>query len=260
MDLPEDPIKEAFTNVRNDINFLNNEISQIKLSIDELKDLLTIVGKTQIKQENQLNLLENTSNLEQNTLNLRQTDIQTDRQINKTYSVTSTDNTTVPQEVEGSKPPNFNISIGNEGASTDRQTIRQTDNQTDIYPKNNKIYQKNQETMDSNIQEASEILNSLDSIKKEIRLKIKHLTPQEMTVFTTIYQLEEQNQDEIDYKILSNKLKLSQSSIRDYIQRMINKGIPIHKNKINNKKITLSISSDLKKIASLPTIIRLREL
>jgi hypothetical protein len=41
---------------------------------------------------------------------------------------------------------------------------------------------------------------------------------------------------------------------------MINKGIPIHKNKINNKKITLSISPDLKKIASLPTIIRLREL
>ena len=81
-----------------------------------------------------------------------------------------------------------------------------------------------------------------------------------MIVFTTIYQLEEQNQDEIDYKTLSNKLKLSQSSIRDYIQRMINKGIPIHKNKINNKKITLSISPDLKKIASLPTIIRLREL
>ena len=232
--MKEEQVKTAFARVRQDIDFLGDELSTFKSDIFEIKQILKELLDSQ----------------HASTL----------RHITSTHPVTSTDTSTVPYEIQGLRTPNLGSSIGNEGASTDRQTIRQTDNHTDIYPKNEKITMKNKKTMDSNIQEASEILNSLDGIKKEIRLKIKHLTPQEMIVFTTIYQLEEQNQDEIDYKTLSNKLKLSQSSIRDYIQRMINKGIPIHKNKINNKKITLSISPDLKKIASLPTIIRLREL
>jgi Mn-dependent DtxR family transcriptional regulator len=81
-----------------------------------------------------------------------------------------------------------------------------------------------------------------------------------MLVFSTIYQLEEQGNREITYKLLSKTLKLSESSIRDYVQRMINKGISIQKEKVNNKKLLLTISPNLKKIASLPTIIQLREL
>ena len=81
-----------------------------------------------------------------------------------------------------------------------------------------------------------------------------------MAVFSTIYQLEEQNPRLSNYKQISIKLGLSESSIRDYVQRMINKGIPIKKQKIDNKKLILSISSELKKIATLPTIIQLREL
>ena len=80
-----------------------------------------------------------------------------------------------------------------------------------------------------------------------------------MLVFSTIYQFEEQK-IESTYKIISEKLELSQSSIRDYAQRIINKGIPIIKTKVDNKKIILSISQDLKKIASLSTILKLREL
>ena len=45
---------------------------------------------------------------------------------------------------------------------------------------------------------------------------------------------------------------------RNAIQRLIKKGVPLIKNKENNKKILLSISSELKKIASLNTIIQLR--
>ncbi len=118
-----------------------------------------------------------------------------------------------------------------------RQTDRQTDRQT-----------------------ASEILDSLDKLKKEIRFKFKRITPQEMSVFSTIYQLEEQNPDHTNYKKISKTLKLSESSIRDYVQRMIHKGIPIKKKKIANKKVILSISPELKRIATLSTIIQLREL
>ena len=106
---------------------------------------------------------------------------------------------------------------------------------------------------------AVEILESLDNIKKEIRLKFKRLTEQEILVFSTLYQLEEEN-GYTDYKTISDRINLSESSIRDYIGRLIKKGIPVDKTKVNNKTIHLSISKNLKKIASLHTILQLREL
>jgi predicted transcriptional regulator len=107
--------------------------------------------------------------------------------------------------------------------------------------------------------QVSETLSQLDDLKKAIRQQFKVLTNQEMLVFSTLYQLEEQGFT-VDYSLISQKLSLSESSIRDYILRIIKKGIPIQKTKENNKKVFLSISSDLKNIASLSTIIQLREL
>ena len=238
MENNEDPIKSAFEKVKDDMNFLNNEILDIKVAISEIREAITLLSKTST-----------------NT----QTDRQTLRHINTTNHAYTTDNSThsstVPQEIEGLKSLNLNSSTGNEGVSTDRQTDTQTDRQTHYTQENQ------QKSIETNLHEASEILGSLDSIKKEIRLKFKHLTSQEMSVFSTIYQLEEQfPDDEITYKQLSKQLKLSESSVRDYIQRIMNKGIPIKKQKINNKQIVLKISSELKKIATLPTIIKLREL
>jgi len=221
-------LKLAFSKVKEDINFLNNEILDLKILLNKINkkidDLTNQTENTTIRHLNQTN-------------NPYKTDIPTH------YS-------TVPQEIEGLKRLNFNVSTGNEGVSTDRQTDNKTDRQTDI---------STEKTIESEIKEVSEILESLDSIKRGIRLKFKHLTPQEMSVFSTIYQLGELEQ-ELTYKIISKHLKLSESSIRDYVQRMINKGIPIKKQKINNKKICLSISLELKKIATLSTIIQLREL
>ena len=218
--MDEEKIKEAFARAKQDISFLANEIAEIKQEIHEIKLFLDDFSSSTL------------------------------RHINTTDNVASTHNTTVPQEVGGLKTPNLGISIGNQGASTDRQTDRQTDNST---------HNLNISSIETNIQEASEILDSLDALKKEIRLKFKRITQQEMLVFSTIYQLEEQGIDP-NYKGIALKLGLSESSIRDYVQRMINKGIPIKKHKINNKKLILSISSELKKIASLSTIIKLREL
>ncbi len=233
----EENIKEAFNRVKEDIEFLNGELLDIKTTMNDLHDIMKTLTNKLENQEKQAS-----------------TDRQTLRQLNSTQNTTSTHNSTVPLEVEGLKPLNLPISIGNQGVSTDRQTDTQTDNSTHILPANAP------KTIDSNIQEATEILDSLDSLKKEIRLKFKHLTTQEMLVFSTIYQLEEQGNREITYKLLSKSLKLSESSIRDYVQRMIHKGVSIQKEKINNKKLLLTISPNLKKIASLPTIIQLREL
>ena len=164
-------------------------------------------------------------------------------------STTQHINSTIPTQNPAHKSPfsplkgeNQHISTGNEGVPTDRQTDQQTDRQTPH----------------SSISDATEILNSLDNVKKEIRLKFKRLTDQEVLVFSTIYQLEEES-GPIDYKSISQKLLLTESSIRDYVGRLIKKGIPLEKKKINNKTIQLSISQNLKKIASLSTILYLRD-
>ena len=131
--------------------------------------------------------------------------------------------------------------------------LRQTDRQTD------KIEENNYKSRENSIDDAVEILNSLDNIKKEIRLKFKKLTNQELLIFSTIYQLDEER-GYSDYQTLAKKLNLTESSIRDYVGRIIKKGISINKNKINNKNIQLSIPQNLKKIATLSTILQLRDL
>ena len=221
--MKEEIIKSAFLKAKNDINNLYNEIIYLKAELNEIKSIL-----------NNLTLINH----------------KTESSLNKTKSINSTDNSTVPWEIEGLKNPNNNPSIGNEGVSTDRQTFKQTDRQRVDLNKN----------LELEIYEASKILRSLDSLKKEIKFKFKQVTPQEMAVFSSIYQLEEQKNNPPTYSEIASNLNLSQSSIRDYVQRMINKGIPIKKQKINNKKILLSISEDLKKIATLSTIIELRGL
>jgi predicted transcriptional regulator len=146
---------------------------------------------------------------------------------------------------------NINSSIGNDGVPTNKPTNQQTNKPTNY---DTKI------TINSDFKEVNNIMNSLDNIKKEIRFKFKRLTPQEMLVFSVLYELEEQNHPEITYRVLAIKINLSESSIRDYINKLINKGIPIDKIRQNNKIITLKISKDLKNIATLTTIQNLREL
>jgi len=103
------------------------------------------------------------------------------------------------------------------------------------------------------------LIDSLTSIKTELKQKFKSLTKQEFLVFSLIYQLEEQG-NIVDYSLLSNKLSLTESSIRDYVQRMLKKQIPIVKTKENNKRILLTISPELKKLLTLSAILQIREL
>ena len=214
-----DPIKEAFSKIKEDILYLKNEISQLK---SQIKNIQTSPTR---------NLLQTP----------QQTDKQTDIQTSPTHNHT----------VETLYTPNPNSSIGNKGVPTDRQTDRQTHQQTHNYT---------QITSNSDFKQANDILASLDNIKKGIRLKFKRLTPQEMFVFSTLYSMEEQNIDEITYRALATQIKLSESSIRDYINKLVGKGIPIKKIRQNNKTIILKISQDLKNIATLATIQNLRNL
>ena len=205
-----DPIKEAFNNIKKDILFLKNELSDVKNKIKNIQTIPTQNQSTNIQQTYQ------------------QTDIQTIPTQNNTIEPLYTQNNTV--------------SIGNKGVQTNTQTHQ--------HP--------NTPTPNQDFKQINKLLESLDDIKKDIRLKFKKLTPQEMLIFSTLYTLEEQKYKEITYKILAKQVKLSESSIRDYINKLIQKGIPIIKTRQNNKTIILNISRNLKNITTLATIEQLR--
>jgi DNA-binding MarR family transcriptional regulator len=223
----DEPIKVAFNKVKQDIDFLAQEINILKQFLSENNEKLSKID----------------NNLEDLSLQLSK--------LNSTHIPTDNPkNPTNPTHIPTDNPPlmplkeqNMPFSTGNEGVPTDRQTNQQTNQQIEKASFNNAI----------------EVLNSLDSLKKEIRNKFKRITDQEFLVFSTIYQIEEET-GAVDYRTISQRLNLTESSIRDYVGKLIKKGIPVDKIKINNKMVQLSISEKLKKIAPLPVIFQLREI
>jgi len=224
-----DNIKESFNRVKEDIYNLKLEMEEMRRS---LIDLCQIIEKISQK-ENKEGERTRAENPTQNKVN------QTNQHI------IPTDSFEIIQKI----PIKQSFSTGNEGVPTDRQTHQQTDRHTE----------NSQNIGNSSIDKAAEMLKSLDNIKKDLRQKFKKLTEQEWLVFSTIYQLDEEI-GYSDYKTLGNKLNLTESSIRDYVGKLIKKGIPVDKIKQNNKNIHLNISSNLKQVASLPTLITLRDL
>lgn len=209
-----------------------------------------------------LNLQSQITTIKQDILEIKRT---LEQQNNQTHPLK---NQTYTKEIQTDKPPleplsigNKGVSTGNKGVQTDRQTIRQTDRHIQKFAQIPQIQyskQSQNKTIDQ-LEKLSKTLDSLDVLKKDLRAQFKKLTPQEMLIFSTIYQLEEQSMIP-DYALISQSTGLSESSIRDHVKNLINKGIPVDKTKNNNKKVTLSISPNLKKIASLDTILTLREL
>jgi hypothetical protein len=236
----DDKLKEAFFQIKQDIFLLGDELHRLKFEITEIKSELKIVSQflDEIKTAQFLN----------------PTPLPTDNPTHYGEKTNTkdipTDSPTLPQETGGLISQKLGVSTGNSGVPTDRPTNQPTNQHTHF------IVDK---LPSSTLDRASEILTSLDNLKKEVRIKFKRLTSQEMQVFSVLYNLEEQGIS-VDYSIISQKMNLSESSIRDYIGKIQKKGIPIFKEKLNNKRVILHISSDLKKIASLNTILQLREL
>lgn len=134
------------------------------------------------------------------------------------------------------------FSTGNKGVPTDSQ---QTDNQ--------QISDKQ-----AAIQDIQNV-GFISDLKKDLRSKFLALTTQEFFIFTEIYILEER-QGAATYRDIAKKTSLTESSIRDYIARLIHRGIPIIKRKVNNKNILLGVSPDLRSLFTLDSLVKLREI
>jgi DNA-binding MarR family transcriptional regulator len=237
--MDESKIKSAFTKVKQDLFSIQSQLELIKHEIKELKDLKRT---------------SNTSTL---------------RQINPTDRQHTSDTSTDKHPSQAFYPLNTHISTGNEGVSTDRQTDRQTDNTHPKFaqseeisfkesPQNIKEFTPNNKENTENPEEMSKVLNSLNTLRSSLSKSFKSLTNQEYLILSTLY-IQQEKGNTVTYQSIASKLLLTESSIRDYIQRIIKKGIPVDKTKENNKKVFLSLPSNFRKLASLDTITEIRE-
>ncbi|MFA4952662.1 MAG: hypothetical protein WC584_00395 [Candidatus Pacearchaeota archaeon] len=258
----EDQLKEAFQKIKQDIDYLKKENNLFENAIIETREKMSEIIEL-IKQlaEVNSNLLKILEELKQDKKQLYSPNrpifqiegIPAHQQIIPAHQQIIPAHQQIipahPADISSLKGQILDISTGNERVPTDRQTDQQT----------NKSINKGSHNKENSIENAYNLLDSLDTLKKEIRLKFKKLTDQELLIFSTIYQLEEEH-GFADYKSISDKLNLTESSIRDYVGRLLKKEIPLEKSKINNKNIRLSISKNLKKIASLQTILHLKDI
>jgi len=290
-----DPIRLAFQKAKEEINLLKQEIVSIKREISLFNPLFEDIRLQLFSLNKKIDSLKTPSFLINNP-KLNPTHlIKNPTHLQHTSSVIMSHNLK-NNPIKPQKDSFYNISTGNEGVPTDRQTNQQTDrnssfpqkiplisssyyNFKDInsheffskgssqeFPQERLILNKNltlnkldtsKMLSQDKFKEALNVLDSLDLLKREIKQKFKQLTDQEFLVFSTIYQLEEENLL-INYKTLSSKLNLTESSIRDYVGKLLIKNSPVIKEKINNKTIKLSISPEFKKIISLPSLINIR--
>ncbi|MCX6741750.1 MAG: HTH domain-containing protein [Candidatus Pacearchaeota archaeon] len=239
----DEKIRESFQKIKWEINFLAGEVLALKVSLDQIKDMINKLGNA-----------DKSNNSQSSTSPAHLQHISDFPAHNLYYNRDLSDNS--------------QFSIGNRGVPADRQ---QTDNRrssgefvqeeplktVQVYsPGPAENFAKKEEDKTKKTEEISTFLNTL---KQDLRSKFKNLTKQEFIIFSLIYTINEEK-GKVTYKDLAEKSSLTESSIRDYIARLEHKGIPIIKERVNNKLVLLRIPSELKDLATLESLSKLKRL
>ncbi|MEM1535734.1 MAG: winged helix-turn-helix domain-containing protein [Candidatus Pacearchaeota archaeon] len=140
---------------------------------------------------------------------------------------------------------NFQSSKGNEGVPTDQQTNRQTPNRQPTDELKRTFYVSSSQSKEA-------IINNL----KFFQRKFQDLTKQEFFIFSALYILSEKRK--VTYKDIALKTNLSESSVRDYVLRLIKKGVPIMREKLNNKQILLEVPREFRELMPLDVLAKIR--
>src|SRR3989344_1681182 len=191
-----DIIKESFQRVKSDIDYLKVQLQHLTDEITQIKELLSQSKETNPHPSNQL--IQQTNQHETPTLNLTEIKKKAPEALKSPKTECSTGNEGVPTNKPTNKPTNQHT--GNEGVEIKTNFIpTQKKKESPIYDEI------------SHLAKVSEILASLDGLKKEVRIKFKRLTEQEMAVFTALYELDEIGL-EVTYEIIASKLNLTEIS------------------------------------------------
>jgi|GEM_PF-4355231 chromosome segregation ATPase len=127
-------------------------------------------------------------------------------------------------------------SIGNEGVINDQQQSTTINNA--------------KQTTTNNQQQTTEV-------SLQVTQALKRLTDREFSVLVAMVELERQL-PEITYTDLATKLKISEPTVRNVINALISKKIPIQKNRFFNKKVSLLVNPSLKTPSFLEKLVQLR--
>ena len=117
-------------------------------------------------------------------------------------------------------------------------------------------------TMNNNEQQSSTIKKDLQASIRELSQSLSStfqaLTDREFSVFVAVFELQKQL-PEVTYTDLANKLQISEPTIRNTINRLISKNIPLQKSRFFNKKVSLFIPKDLHNINMISKLIELHQ-
>ena len=115
----------------------------------------------------------------------------------------------------------------------------------------------------NNHQQSSTIINdkqqSISAIKSDFEALFRGLTDREFSVFMAIYQLEEDLQAPVSYCEVSKILKITEITVRNYVNSMMNRGIPIEKHRQYNRKVSLSMKKDMRDLNLASKLLKIRQ-
>jgi predicted transcriptional regulator len=240
-----DPVlKESFDKVRVETNFIKTDLFLLRQELEILKKEFSERNETLYSVLNQLNhqIVDLTDALK----TIAQKQIERDLYIKSNTSTTDLQHSnTYPLKNEGIKPYLLS-SNGNEGVPTNPQQTHNKPTHNPTHDFMNKFPQvPKPESLNISVKEI------VSSMKSDLKKKFKALTRQEFYVFSVLFSLEQELNRALSYKDIAIKANLTESTIRDYIGRLIARGIPIIKEKVNNKEILIKVSEDLRNLASL---------
>lgn len=92
-----------------------------------------------------------------------------------------------------------------------------------------------------------------------IESKFRSLTDMEFAIFMTIYELEE-NLGKVTYKDIASKFNLTEATIRNHITNLVNKGIPIDKERLFNKRTLFYIKKDFRELNMASRLLEIRQI
>ncbi|MBS3152517.1 hypothetical protein J4230_03855 [Candidatus Woesearchaeota archaeon] len=211
--MPEDQIKLAFSKVKQDIQTIFDELLNIKKELSENK-------------ENVKEIL------------LRLESIKDGKKKQKEGISTGNDganqsiNHLINQSITNQS---FNQSI--HPINANYEGIKQFD------PEKGANHLINQSLINQSINHSQD--EKLKNLTVDISKTFLSLSKQELKLFLTIYQLEDES-IEPSYKNLSLKMNLSEHCIRSHLSSLLKKNTPIIKKRLNNHTNLLSISKEFR--------------
>ena len=99
----------------------------------------------------------------------------------------------------------------------------------------------------------------INDLINELDQKFKGLTKRELSVFITIYQLEEESGfSGVTYRDIANRLKLSLSTTKGYVTSLLYKKMPIERQDLISGKSQFFVKKELRDLAVIKKLIELR--